>query len=105
MRDNLKFYIDGAWVDPVSTTTLPVIDPSNETTVASACVSARASAQSGVCSRKCRFDASGVGPGVVGPGVVGPGVVGPGVVGPRVVGPGVVVARCMLVSGTGMRTV
>jgi aldehyde dehydrogenase (NAD+) len=30
MRDYLKFYIDGAWVDPVTPKTLEVINPANE---------------------------------------------------------------------------
>jgi aldehyde dehydrogenase (NAD+) len=30
MRDYLKFYIDGAWVDPVTAKTLDVINPANE---------------------------------------------------------------------------
>ena len=30
MRDYLKFYIDGKWVDPVSPKTLDVINPANE---------------------------------------------------------------------------
>ena len=38
MRDYLKFYIDGAWVDPATPAVIDVIDPSTEqafTTVAS----------------------------------------------------------------------
>ena len=30
MRDYLKFYIDGAWVDPVAPKTLDVINPATE---------------------------------------------------------------------------
>ena len=30
MRDYLKFYIDGAWVDPVAPRTLDVINPATE---------------------------------------------------------------------------
>ena len=30
MRDYLKFYIDGAWVDPVTPKSLDVINPATE---------------------------------------------------------------------------
>ena len=30
MSNNLKFYIDGAWVDPVVAKTIDVINPANE---------------------------------------------------------------------------
>ena len=31
MRDYLKFYIDGEWVDPIQPKTLDVINPADET--------------------------------------------------------------------------
>ena len=30
MVNRLKFYIDGAWVDPVAKKSLPVVNPANE---------------------------------------------------------------------------
>ena len=34
MDNLLKFYIDGAWVDPVATTTMPVLNPATEEQIA-----------------------------------------------------------------------
>ena len=34
MSDQLKFYIDGQWVDPISSKTVEVINPANETAYA-----------------------------------------------------------------------
>ncbi|HYF21134.1 MAG TPA: aldehyde dehydrogenase family protein, partial [Ramlibacter sp.] len=40
--DHLKFYIDGGWVDPVSSTTLGVVNPATEATFARISLGSRA---------------------------------------------------------------
>ncbi len=57
MADNhLKFYIDGAWVDPVVPATLDVIDPSTEEAFTRISVGSKADVDRAVAAAKAAFD-------------------------------------------------
>ncbi len=55
MSNHLKFYIDGAWVDPVVPATLDVIDPSTEEAYTQISVGSRADVDKAVAAAKAAF--------------------------------------------------
>ncbi|RUO98439.1 aldehyde dehydrogenase family protein [Hyphomicrobium sp.] len=55
MSNNLKFYIDGAWVDPVIPATLDVIDPSTEEAYTKIAVGSKADVDKAVAAAKSAF--------------------------------------------------
>lgn len=55
MSHHLKFYIDGAWVDPVAPATLDVIDPSTEEAYTRISVGAKADVDRAVAAAKAAF--------------------------------------------------
>jgi aldehyde dehydrogenase (NAD+) len=55
MSHNLQFYIDGAWVDPVTPKTLDVIDPSNEEPFAKISLGSKADVDKAVAAAKRAF--------------------------------------------------
>ncbi len=55
MSHNLQFYIDGAWVDPVTPKTLDVIDPSNEEAFAKISLGSKADVDKAVAAAKRAF--------------------------------------------------
>jgi aldehyde dehydrogenase (NAD+) len=57
MSHDLKFYIDGAWVDPIAPKTLDVIDPSNEEAFAQISMGSAADVDRAVASAKAAFPA------------------------------------------------
>ncbi|HEV2676115.1 MAG TPA: aldehyde dehydrogenase family protein [Aliidongia sp.] len=57
MSHDLQFYIDGAWVDPISPKTLDVIDPSNEEAFAQISLGSAADADRAVAAAKAAFPA------------------------------------------------
>ena len=57
MTNALKFYIDGAWVDPVVPKTLEVIDPSTEQAFASISVGSAADVDKAVAAARRAFPA------------------------------------------------
>ena len=61
MSNNLKFYIDGAWVDPIVPKTLDVIDPSTEQPFAKISVGAKADVDRAVAAAKRAFETFGYG--------------------------------------------
>jgi len=59
---NLKFYIDGAWVDPVKPATLDVIDPSTEQPFTTIAVGSAADVEAAVAAAKRAFPSFAVTP-------------------------------------------
>jgi aldehyde dehydrogenase (NAD+) len=57
MSNNLKFYIDGAWVDPVAPRTLDVINPATEESVAKISLGAAADVDRAVKAARAAFPA------------------------------------------------
>lgn len=57
MKDYLKFYIDGRWVDPVEPRTLDVIDPSTERPVARISAGSKADVDRAVAAAQAAFPA------------------------------------------------
>ena len=57
MKDALKFYIDGAWVDPVSPQTLEVINPATEEPCGTISMGAPADVDKAVAAAKAAFPA------------------------------------------------
>src|SRR5262245_49369059 len=57
MVNNLKFYIDGAWVDPVAPRTLDVINPANEAPVATISLGSAADVDRAVKAARAAFPA------------------------------------------------
>jgi aldehyde dehydrogenase (NAD+) len=58
MKDNhLKFYIDGAWVKPLETRTLDVIDPSTEEAFTQIAIGSAADVDRAVTAARAAFDA------------------------------------------------
>jgi aldehyde dehydrogenase (NAD+) len=57
MSNLLKFYIDGAWVDPVAGGTLPVIDPATETPFAEIAAGTEADIDRAVMAARAAFPA------------------------------------------------
>lgn len=57
MANALKFYIDGAWVDPVTPAVLDVIDPSNEEAFAQISVGTAADVDRAVAAARAAFPA------------------------------------------------
>ena len=55
MRDYLKFYIDGKWVDPVQHRTLDVINPANEEVAGHISLGAQADVDAAVAAAKKAF--------------------------------------------------
>ncbi len=56
MPNATKFYIDGAWVDPISSRTLEVIDPSTEKPVATVALADQADVDRAVAAAKRAFE-------------------------------------------------
>lgn len=56
MTNTLKFYIDGAWVEPVTPNPLPVIDPSTETILTHISGGAEADIDNAVAAAKAAFE-------------------------------------------------
>jgi len=56
MSNSLKFYIDGAWVDPVVAETTPVIDPSSEQAFAEISVGSAADVDKAVAAARRAFE-------------------------------------------------
>jgi aldehyde dehydrogenase (NAD+) len=56
MREYLKFYIDGKWVDPVETKTLDVINPATEEVCGKIAIGAAADVDKAVKAAKAAFD-------------------------------------------------
>jgi len=56
MREHLKFYIDGAWVEPVSVRTLDVINPSTEQPIARIAMGSVADVDRAVAAARRAFD-------------------------------------------------
>ena len=56
MRNLLKFYIDGQWVDPVSDATMPVLNPANEEQIGTVAIGGRADVDRAVIAAKAAFD-------------------------------------------------
>src|SRR5450432_323676 len=59
MSNELQFYIDGAWVDPVIANAFDVIDPSNEEAFAQISLGAKADVDKAVAAAKRAFKAYG----------------------------------------------
>ena len=59
MSHNLKFYIDGAWVDPVVPNVLDVIDPSSEEAFAQISLGSKADVDKAVAAAKRAFETFG----------------------------------------------
>ena len=59
MTHNLQFYIDGAWVDPVTPNVLDVIDPSNEDAFAQISLGSKADVDKAVAAAKRAFQTFG----------------------------------------------
>ncbi|CAM5764181.1 aldehyde dehydrogenase [Labrys miyagiensis] len=59
MSHNLQFYIDGAWVDPVSPKVLDVIDPSNEDAFAQISLGSKADVDKAVAAARRAFETFG----------------------------------------------
>ena len=57
MRDYLKFYINGEWVDPVTPRTLDVQNPANEESYARISIGAKADVDKAVAAAKAAFPA------------------------------------------------
>jgi aldehyde dehydrogenase (NAD+) len=55
MSHDLQFYIDGAWVDPVTPNFLDVIDPSNEDAIAKIAMGSKADVDKAVAAAKRAF--------------------------------------------------
>ncbi|MBR0557918.1 aldehyde dehydrogenase family protein [Ciceribacter sp. L1K23] len=55
MSNHLKFYIDGAWVDPVAPSTLDVIDPSTEEPFTQISLGSKADVDKAVAAAKTAF--------------------------------------------------
>lgn len=55
MQNSKKFYIDGAWVDPVVPATIDVIDPSTEQVFATISAGSKADADKAVAAAKAAF--------------------------------------------------
>ena len=60
MSHNLQFYIDGAWVDPVTPKALDVIDPSNEAAFAQVSLGSKADVDKAVAAARRAFKTFGV---------------------------------------------
>jgi aldehyde dehydrogenase (NAD+) len=56
MQDNLKFYIDGKWVDPVTPKTLDVINPANEEAYARISLGSKADVDKAVAAARRAFE-------------------------------------------------
>ena len=56
MQDNLKFYIDGKWVDPVTPKTLEVINPANEEAYARISLGSKADVDKAVAAARRAFE-------------------------------------------------
>lgn len=59
MRNYTKFYIDGAWVDPLGTGTLDVIDPASETSVGTIALGTAADVDRAVKAARRAFESFG----------------------------------------------
>src|ERR1700755_2643992 len=57
MRDYLKFYINGAWVDPVTPRTLDVQNPATEEAYARISIGSKADVDKAVAAAKAAFPA------------------------------------------------
>jgi aldehyde dehydrogenase (NAD+) len=57
MRDYLKFYINGAWVDPVTPRTMDVINPANEEAYARISIGSKADVDKAVAAARAAFPA------------------------------------------------
>ncbi len=55
MSHNLQFYVDGAWVDPVTPNTIDVIDPSNEDAFAKISLGSKADVDKAVAAARRAF--------------------------------------------------
>ena len=55
MRDYLKFYINGAWVDPVAPRTLEVINPANEEAYCRISIGSKADVDNAVKAARAAF--------------------------------------------------
>lgn len=55
MNDNLKFYIDGAWVAPLGAHIIPVIDPSNESVAGHVAIGSATDVDSAVTAARAAF--------------------------------------------------
>jgi aldehyde dehydrogenase (NAD+) len=56
MVNRLKFYIDGAWVDPVAMKTVPVVNPATEETLYDVAVGSKADVDKAVAAARKAFD-------------------------------------------------
>ena len=56
MSNHLKFYINGAWVDPVTPRTLDVINPTNEEAYARISIGSKADVDKAVAAAKKAFE-------------------------------------------------
>ena len=56
MDNLLKFYIDGAWVDPVATTTMPVLNPATEEQIATVALGNEADVDRAVAAATKAFE-------------------------------------------------
>ena len=56
MQDNVKFYIDGKWVDPVTPKTLEVINPANEEAYARISLGSKADVDKAVAAARRAFE-------------------------------------------------
>src|SRR5687767_11623339 len=57
MNNHLRFYIDGAWVDPARPATLDVIDPSTEEAYTTISIGSAADVDRAVAAAKAAFPA------------------------------------------------
>ncbi len=57
MSNHLRFYIDGAWVDPIVPATIDVIDPSTEEAFTAISAGARADVDHAVAAARAAFPA------------------------------------------------
>ncbi len=55
MKEALKFYIDGVWVDPASSKTLDVINPSNEEVIGRVSLGSKADVDKAVAAARAAF--------------------------------------------------
>ena len=56
MSNNLKFYINGQWVDPSTSETLDVINPATEQSIGQIAMGGQADVDSAVAAAKGAFD-------------------------------------------------
>ena len=56
MSNNLKFYINGQWVDPTTSETLDVINPATEQSIGQIAMGGQADVDNAVAAAKAAFD-------------------------------------------------